>query len=238
MLNSLRTLLLISALTLATLAHASAPERFSNQYVAHALGFRITVTHELEPQDDGTYLMQFRAESWFGDIHETSLLRWDAEKSQVIPLTYTYKRRGLGRNRDAELSFDWDAQSVINKVQDTRWKMDITQKVQDKLSYQLQLQQDLLNGQKQFTYQIADGGRLKEYGFEVIGEEVLTTPLGEVNTVKVKRSRENDERATYAWLAKDHQYLLVRMQQEEKGKTYDINIRSASIDGKSLEKLD
>jgi hypothetical protein len=235
MLNSFRALLLIAGLTLGQLVIAAEPDSFSNQYVSSALGFRITVTHELARQEDGTYLMQFHAKSWLGEIIETSLLRWDDEKELVIPLTYTYKRRGVGRNRDAELSFDWDNHTVINKVQDTRWKMDITQKVQDKLSYQLQLQQDLRDGQTQFTYQIADGGRLKSYGFEVVGEEVLSTPLGKINTVKVKRSRENDERATYAWLAKEHHYLLVRMQQEEKGKTYDIDIRSARINGETLK---
>ncbi len=99
------------------------------------------------------------------------------------------------------------------------------------------MQQDLLNGQKNFTYQIADGGRLKEYKFMTVGEEMLDTPLGKVNTIKVKRSRENDERVTYAWLAKDWNYLLVRLQQEEKGEAYTIYIHTAILDGKAIEKF-
>lgn len=115
--------------------------------------------------------------------------------------------------------------------------MDIAQRVQDKLSYQIQLQQDLLNGKKDFAYQIADGGRLKEYKFVTVGEELLDTPLGKVNTIKVKRSRENDERVTYAWLAKDWNYLLVRLQQEEKGEVYTIYIHKATLNGKAIEKF-
>jgi hypothetical protein len=232
----MRTIVLFSLFLLTTFAQAdNLPKEFSNQYLSSALGFKITVTHALNKQDDGTYQMRFHAKSWFASIEEISHLRVDEETGQVIPLHYTYKRRGVGKNRDAELTFDWDKQTVTNNVQNTSWKMDITQRVQDKLSYQLQIQQDLRAGEKKFAYQIADGGRLKEYGFEVIAEESLATPLGKVATLQVKRSRENDERVTYAWLAEDWNFLLVRMQQEEKGKTYDIDLNTANVDGKEIK---
>lgn len=211
------------------------PKSFSNQYLSSLLGFKVTVTHELKPLADGTLEMHFRAESWFASIDEVSHLRIDEQTSQVIPLHYRYKRRGAGRKRDAELTFNWDTKTVTNNVQDTTWKMGIVEHVQDKLSYQLQLQHDLYNGKDNFSYQIADGGRLKEYAFEIVAEETLKTPLGEVATIKVKRSRDTDERITYAWLAKDHNYLLVRMEQEEKGDTYTINLNTAKVDDKVIK---
>lgn len=235
----IRSAVLCCVFALAAASQAAAlPESFSNQYISSALGFKVTVTHELKQLEDGTQEMQFRAESWFASIHETSRLRFDEKTSKVIPLHYTYKRRGAGRNRDAELIFNWDTHTVTNNVQNTTWKMDIIENVQDKLSYQLQIQQDLMDGKKEFVYQIADGGRLKEYGFEVVGEEAVKTPLGTINTVQVKRTRKNDDRSTYAWLAKDHDFLLVRMQQEEKGKTYVINLNKAQVNGKQIEKFD
>jgi hypothetical protein len=225
------SLLLLSAIVSA----GDLPHSFSNQYLSSALGFKVTVTHELKPLEDGSLEMHFRAESWFASIDEVSRLRIDKTTGEVVPLHYRYKRRGAGRNRDAELTFNWDAKTVTNNVQNTTWKMGIAERVQDKLSYQLQLQQDLLNGQKKFSYQIADGGRLKEYAFEIVAEETLTTPLGKVDTIKVKRSRDNDDRVTYAWLAKDQNYLLVRMEQEEKGDTYTINLNTATIAGKAIK---
>src|SRR5690606_237223 len=200
-----------------------------------ALGFKITVKHELKPLPDGTHQMHFRAESWFASIDEVSTLKIDAEKGQIIPLHYIYKRRIMGRDRDAELTFNWDKRTVTNNVQNTTWRMEIAQHVQDKLSYQLQLQYDLANNKKDLVYQIADGGRLKEYRFETVGEELLTTPLGKVNTVKVKRSRDNDDRVTFAWLAKDWDYLLVRLQQEEDGDEYTISLTKASQNGKAIK---
>ncbi|WP_331345611.1 DUF3108 domain-containing protein [Cellvibrio sp. UBA7661] len=215
----------------------TAPKTFDNQYKAKLYGFNITVTNRLTQTADNQYHLLFKAESMIGSITEQSKMQWNPAQHTVSPLHYSYARRGVGKDRTAELSFDWNKKSVTNNVQKISWQMDIAQKVQDKLSYQIQMQQDLLNGSKSFSYQIADGGRLKEYKFIVECEEILDTPLGKVNTIKVKRSRENDERVTYAWLAKDWNYLLVRLQQEEKGDVYTIYIHKATLDGKSIEKF-
>lgn len=216
---------------------ADAPKTFDNQYKAKLYGFNITVTNRLTKTADNQYDLLFKADSFIGSITEKSKMQWNPTPQTISPLNYSYARRGLGKDRTAELSFDWKNKSVTNNVQKTSWQMDIAQKVQDKLSYQIQMQQDLLNGQKNFTYQIADGGRLKEYKFIIEGEEILDTPLGKVNTIKVRRSRENDDRVTYAWLAKDWNYLLVRLQQEEKGEAYTIYIHKANLDGKVIEKF-
>ncbi len=212
-----------------------APKTFENQYKTKLLGFNILVTNKLTKSDNNNYQLLFRFDSILGYIAETSEFSWDAKQATVVPKHYVYKRRGLGKNRDADLQFDWSKKLVTNNVEKTTWTMDIKQKVQDKLSYQLQLQQDFLRGKEQISYQIADGGLLKEYQFSKVGEEVLDTPLGKVNTIKVERSRKNDDRITYAWLAKDWEYLLVRLQQEEKGDTYTLDITKASLDNKPIE---
>jgi hypothetical protein len=216
---------------------AEPPKTFDNEYKAKLYGFNITVTNRLTKTADNQYDLLFKAVSMIGTITEQSKMQWNPVEQTISPLHYSYARRGLGKDRTAELTFDWKSKSVTNNVQKTSWQMDIAQKVQDKLSYQIQMQQDLLNGHKNFAYQIADGGRLKEYKFTTVGEELLDTPLGKVNTIKVKRSRENDERVTYAWLAKEWSYLLVRLQQEEKGETYTIYIHKATLDGKTIEKF-
>jgi hypothetical protein len=233
--HSLRTIFfsLATLLSTATLA-AEAPKTFDNEYRAKLYGFNITVTNRLSKTDDGKYNLLFKANSMIGTITEQSHMQWNPKQQTITPLRYTYVRRSLGKDRNAELIFDWPNKTVTNNVQKTSWEMDIAQKVQDKLSYQLQMQQDLLNGHKNFEYQIADGGRLKKYKFATVGEEMLETPLGKVNTVKIKRSREDNERVTYAWLAKDWNYLLVRLQQEEKGETYTIYIHKATVDGKAI----
>lgn len=237
MLTIYRSALLVLTLFSAFVAAADAPKTFNNQYKAKLYGFNITVVNSLTKTADNQYELLFRATSAIGSITEKSTLQWNPAQQSVTPLHYSYARRGLSKDRTAELSFDWKNKTVTNNVQKTSWQMDIAQRVQDKLSYQIQMQQDLLNGQKNFNYQIADGGHLKEYKFTTVGEEVLKTPLGDVKTVKIKRSRENDERVTYAWLAKDWNYLLVRLQQEEKGDAYTIYIQKATLNGAPIEKF-
>lgn len=225
--------LLFSQLT----AASDKPKLFDNEYKTKLYGFNIVVTNRLTQLNNGNYQLLFRFDSMLGSITETSEVRWDSQKNSVIPLHYVYKRRGLGKARDADLRFDWDKKIVSNNVQKSNWQMNIVEKVQDKLSYQLQLQQEFIAGKEQFSYSIADGGHLKEYKFEKIGEEVLDTPLGKVKTVKVKRSRDNDERITYAWLAKDWNYLLVRLEQVEKGNSNTIYITKANLNGKPINQF-
>ena len=76
-------------------------------------------------------------------------------------------------------------------------------------------------------YTVADGDKLKYYRFRVAGEEVLTTPAGDMLTVKVERVREHDsDRQTTFWLAKDHDYLLTKLKQQESGKGFELNLKS------------
>ena len=84
-------------------------------------------------------------------------------------------------------------------------------------------------------YQVADGGRLKTYTFEVLGEETLDTPTGKLSTIKIKRLRNHGKRVTYLWLAIDWNYMLVRLQQKESdGKQYEINLTAATLNGQSV----
>ncbi len=214
-----------------------APVVFDNVYKAKLYGFNVTVTNRLTSLGNNQYDLLFKAETMIGSVTETSRMQWLPETKTIQPLHYVYKRRGLGKKRDADLSFNWLEKSLINNVDNSRWQMNIVDQVQDKLSYQVQLAQELRAGKKNFTYQIADGGELKEYRFEVLGEELLETPLGKVNTIKVKRSRSNNKRVTYAWVAPDWHYLLVRLQQEEGGKAYTIYITDANLNGKTIDKF-
>lgn len=230
--------LMAGLLLLGSAANAKDPVEFHNQYKTKMYGFAITVTNSLKKADDTNYDLLFRFDSMLGSITETSKIQWDSANSVVVPQHYVYKRRGLGKNRDADLKFDWAKNTVLNQVQNSEWKMKLEPKVQDKLSYLLQLQHDFLDAAKsKFIYKIADGGSLKVYSFEKVAEERLKTPLGEVDTIKIKRSRSNSDRTTYAWLAPKYGNLLVRLQQIEGKDSYTIDITNAKVAGKSINKF-
>lgn len=225
-------------LSLSSSVFAIEPVEYHNQYKTKMYGFAITVTNSLTKTANGEYDVLFRFDSMLGNIVETSRIQWDASKEQVVPQHYAYKRRGLGKNRDADLRFDWNTLTVTNQVQNSEWKMKLEPKAQDKLSYLLQLQQDFRDStETKATYKIADGGSLKTYTFEKVATETLKTPLGNVETIKIKRSRSNSDRTTYAWLAPKYNNLLVRLQQIEKNDSYTLDITTAKVNGKTLEKF-
>jgi len=218
------------------LSRAEAPKDFSAIYAAKIHGFEVKATRELKTLANGTQKLSFKATSWLANIEESSEFDW-SEQAQLVPSSYQYHRTGLGKDRHADLSFDWQNKIVTNDVQNNPWEMSIPDRVLDKLSYQVQLRSDLINQRPVLSYQVADGGRLKTYHFEIMGEEVLNTPLGQFHTVKVKRTRSTrKKRETYLWLAKDWDYLLVRLQQIEKGgKRYEINLAQAELAGETVK---
>lgn len=213
------------------------PQPFHAVYIAKYSGTSVKATRTLEVLEDGTMELRFVAKSWLATIREVSQFSWNPA-GQLIPQHYFYQRTGLGYDRTAKLKFDWNTKRVENNVQDRPWTMTLPDGTLDKLSYQLQLSADMLNHQHKVSYQVADGGRLKTYDFEVQGQEVLDTPMGKLNTTRIKRIRDDNERVTVLWLATDWNHLLVKIwQQEENGKHYEINLASAKLNGETVTGL-
>ncbi|TQV86800.1 DUF3108 domain-containing protein [Exilibacterium tricleocarpae] len=212
------------------------PKNFTAKYEASFKGVPITAVRSLKTLDNGLQELRFSADSWLANIDEFSHFRWN-EQGQVVPKNYEYHREGLGRDRHAILSFNWEDKRVVNNVQNKPWTMDLPAEALDKLSYQIQLRRDLLNNKQSGRYIVADGGKIKHYLFEVVGEEVLQTPVGRLHTIKVKRVREkSNKRITHLWLAKDWNLLVVRISQQEKdGKPYEIILAKAKIDGEAVK---
>tara|TARA_R110002072_G_scaffold31735_5_gene97541 strand:+ start:23203 stop:23937 length:735 start_codon:yes stop_codon:yes gene_type:complete len=217
------------------------PSLFRAVYKADYKGLPISAKgiRELTRNSDGHYHLSSIATSMFASITETT--EFKIEGTQVIPLEYQYHRSGIGRKRDAILSFDWATNSVVNDVQAKPWRMDVPVGALDKLLYQYKLREDLRAAYEtgapwpDLDYVIADGGKLKNYSFKVIGEEVIDTPLGKMKTVKAARVKDNRDRESTFWLAPEYDFLLVRFQQlEADGDGFELLLREAEFAGKQL----
>jgi hypothetical protein len=208
---------------------------FENEYSARLYGFGVKVTSSLKPKGGNRYEVYFGASAMVGDVTEISEFEWNPHEQLARPQHYFYTRTGLGKNRREDLQFDWTNNQVTSSARKTTEALDPAKKIQDSLSYQIQLRQDLMAGKNNLVYAITNGKKTKQYRFEVVGEETLDTPLGKVATLKVRRKEDNGDREIYAWFAKDFQYLLIRLQQEENGSAYTIYLSKASLNGKAIE---
>ncbi|WP_198263437.1 DUF3108 domain-containing protein [sulfur-oxidizing endosymbiont of Gigantopelta aegis] len=140
----------------------------------------------------------------------------------IQPQKYTFLQiRNNKTRRDVELKFDWLHNAVSNnhKHKKNKWTMPIPAQTIDKLSYQLALMLKLAHDPKRsFGFHIADGGKLKEYYFEILGEERVYTSLGSYKAVKIQHKRYKKGKMITLWCAPELEYLPVKIIQEETGK--------------------
>lgn len=150
------------------------------------------------------------------------------ENNQILPERYSFLQMNDNETqRNVEINFDWKQFEVTNhhKHQNSKWTMSIPSHTIDKLSYQLSLMMTLASQPaKQFQFQIADGGRLKTYEFDILGEERVYTSLGSYKTLKISHQRYKKERKITLWCAPALNYLPVKIIQEESHKPTFVSV--------------
>ena len=194
---------------------------FVASYSLHSMGTRFAdMKRSFSRLDNGEYV--YRSETH--TVGLLALFRKDqiVEKStlqfargQLQPMLYSYERTGGKKDRDVVVKFDWPNRRIINSVNGSSWHMPIQAYIMDKLLYQLAIMYDLEKGKKKISYTIADGGKIKNYDFELIGEDRLATPIGEFNALKLIRHKPNSRRRTVIWCARELGYMPIKVENVE-----------------------
>lgn len=194
----------------------------------------VDAKRSLSYQDDGTATLTFEADSAIAGLQEISTFRY--LNSTIQPQQYRYLRTGLFKEPDRNQVFDWQKKQIINGNDQSTFSGHWNDLVQDNLSYNVQASIDLQQGKTQFTYPVFDRNKIKNFSFQMVGFEMLNTPVGSLRTVKIEQiEKKKNKKKTYIWFAKDYDYLLVRLQQTQKdGQTYQIDLTTADINGKTL----
>lgn len=98
--------------------------------------------------------------------------------------------------------------------------------VQDALSLFFQLALTAPPPDGTLSYQVFNGKKLRDYTYEVRGEETLDTELGVLRTLHLSRVADRDGRFE-AWLAIDRHYLPVRvLRSDDKGSEMELRVLS------------
>ena len=109
----------------------------------------------------------------------------------------------------------------------------------DQLSYQVAIRQALMDkteDETSFSFGIVDGDAIEIQEYRLVGEEITSTPLGELSTLKLERVREaSDERVTEIWLALEWDFLITRIEQlNSSGLRISLELKSAKLDGNTV----
>lgn len=216
---SLPLLLILTVFCLPTKAELNPLEEFEADYKVFRKGDDIGYAkRSLKQLEDGSFELYSRtyAEMFIFEDDREETSTFFINNGNVAPSKYFFAHSGVASEKDNLLIFDYDKQKVLqsdNRAVKIPWATR-----HDQLSYQQQIKMDIAGGNQQMKYLILDRkAKAKEYEFEVLAEEQLTLPVGKVNTVKLKRIRENNKRETYLWLSLDHNLALARLQQFRKG---------------------
>ncbi|MGI9229548.1 MAG: DUF3108 domain-containing protein [Gammaproteobacteria bacterium] len=209
------------------------PPVFEVQYNLYRSGAKIARIQRRISQLENS---QFEYSSETKTIGVVSLFRkdhiieksiWDFHDNIPKPGFYSYQHTGGKKDRAVSIRFDWDEFRITNTINGDAWQMPTEPAAMDKLLYQVALMLDLEAGNSVFSYSIADGGKIKNYTFEKLGSETIKTSLGEFDTIKMIRYKDNGKRSVTFWCAKALRFLPVRVENIEKsGKKTVAKIRS------------
>ena len=191
-------------------------------YHATARGIPIRARLSLEAQGDGLYVYRFRAEprGLFGFINrgisETSLVMV-GQDGAILPLSYRKRDEFGGRNTD--MRFDLADGEVHVEYRDRSSVSEWEPGIYDLMSLRLVLANDLARGALRETYRyIDDRSRIEAVEVTVEGRETLSTPIGDLETVRLAYSSDRKDRRFTLWIAPEMDAALVRFEQHEDGK--------------------
>ncbi len=182
---------------------------------------------------DNNYQVSYHSDiEWmiFSDSRkETS--KFTFNNSKVSPVDYSMIRKGTGPDKKYTLSFNATDKLVNSSESKYPIKCEWSEQFQDSISYQVQVREDLKMGKTNLSYPLVDKkGNCRDYDFEVVGTEMISLPIGNIEAIKVKRLYDNDKRQALAWFAPEMDYMLVRMWKGEKGvEQFEVQMKSFTV---------
>ena len=220
---------------------------FVATYMVTAMGLEgINVTNSLSLNQSADEHQNYHFKSYSMPIgllaFKKDETRDEQSEGQIIngrikPEHYNYLQLRNGETRrEVEIIFDWQLKEVSNhhKHKNSKWRLPIQAQTLDKLSYQLALMLKLADKpDKHFSFYIADGGKLKEYNFELLGEERVYTSLGSYKAIKIQHQRYQKDKQITLWCAPELNFLPVKIIQDETDKPQFISTLTSYQEGMS-----
>lgn len=235
-------LLLPALLFSATALAQQAPTEFSAYYQASTNGIRGSAERHLVMTDANNYRLNISLEAKMGGINIGDLEQSSEfvfEDGIIRPTNYSYQVSGVSSDVES-VAFNWDAGIALSAEEDQSWTVELDGDVLDQLSYQQALAMDVAKGETEtLEYLLVDGAEVETYRFRYLGSELIETPMGKFNSIKLERIREADNgRSTIIWLASDWDYLLARIEQNNpSGLKIELQITNALVAGEQVTPL-
>ncbi|MBQ0797328.1 DUF3108 domain-containing protein [Zhongshania sp.] len=208
---------------------------YNAEYKISSNSLTTTATRTLSKQGNNWLLSQ-HAKLMFIKIDEESLI--ENTKDGLRPLHYEYSNN-MSSKQDQSINFDWAKNTASDKKYRKPWSSKVSTDTFDQLGAQLKMREALIENRlgKKMTQTVVSRGKHKTYTIEKIGEETIDSPAGKLRTIKLLRSRPGSSSETTIWMAKDWNYLIVRLEQREDDEVYSLELINATLDGNAVKGL-
>jgi Protein of unknown function (DUF3108) len=138
--------------------------------------------------------------------------RGEVTNAGLRPLEYRDQR---GDKPAVVARFDWAGRTLRQEHDGKDETTSMVPRLHDRLSflynYAFQASPELQAG-KEIKVTLTDGKGLTQFEYKVAGSEVLKTPAGELETVRLVKQRDSKEdKGTEIWFASGRDYLPVRI---------------------------
>lgn len=174
-------------------------------------GFRIGDTyHRLEINRDRYTLKAVKRitglAGLFNDEQTTQISRGKIIERGLQPESFTEEKTTNGSKQNLKATFDWAAQKLRFGRNS---EISLPDDAQDVLSFTYQLSQLSMRGEI-IPLAISDGRQLENYRLEVGGEEDISTPMGEVHALHLRKMHARGEAYFEIWLGLEYRLLPVK----------------------------
>lgn len=138
----------------------------------------------------------------------------------ILPTSFEHIQKKGGKDRSQFVSFDWSKKIAQAKYKEKDNSIPLQKNMFDNFSVQLLLMANIHQLPDKFTLPVISKAKRKPFKFYKIGNEMLTTSLGTIDTILIERRKENDKNSTYRiWAAADAHGLPVQIEKIENGKS-------------------
>ena len=174
----------------------------------------------LSRDDDSLYTLIFKTDAsiYFYSINTEESSQFLYENNQIKPMKYLGKdERTLRKTKHKIIEFNYAKGVVLGSGKEKEWSLPLEANTFDPLLVIEKMRYDIQNKIQSSKYFVYDKNSVKTYLFEYSGRETIKTPIGDIDTLKVSRVRENSSRKTHFWLSVEHNYIPFRVKQENDG---------------------